>query len=104
MSELDKADEEELLLIISGLGMPDEGPNAEYKIDKECHECVNDLQRYLRRDNPHSMACHRALGKWRVLTKHLCPILQRAKDTALIFNVLKVIAAGSKSGKSFAAN
>ena len=91
MSELDKADEEELLLIISGLGMPDEGPNAEYKIDKECHECVNDLQRYLRRDNPHSMACHRALGKWRVLTKHLCPILQRAKDTALIFNVLKVI-------------
>merc|ERR1712185_501282 len=62
-------------------------------IGPECKDCVADLQRYLRRDDPMVMAAHRALGSWRVLQTHLLPLLQATgdSDTKLAFNVLKVI-------------
>ena len=59
-SDLDIQDEEELLLIVSGIG---EHVVAEgrYMIGTDCKDCVSDLQRYLRRDDPMVMAAHRAL-------------------------------------------
>ena len=91
-SDLDLQDEEELLLIISGMG---EHLQAEkrYMIGAECKDCISDLQRYLRRDDPMSLAAHRALGSWRVLQTHLVPLLQATgdSDTKLAFNCLKVI-------------
>ena len=96
-SELERIDEEELLLIISGLGMPQEptpeNPEPDYWVSDECRECLSDLQRYLRRDDPMVLAAHRALGSWRVLQTHLIPLLQATgdSDTKLAFNVLKVI-------------
>ena len=91
-SDLAPTDEEELLLIVSGMG---EHIVAEgrYMIGPECKDCVSDLQRYLRRDDPMVMAAHRALGQWRVLQTHLLPLLQAngGADPKLAFNVLKVI-------------
>ena len=96
-TDLDQTDEEELLLIVSGMGSlvqsasPDEP--AGYMIGADCKECIADLQRYLRRDDPMVMAAHRALGSWRVLQTHLIPLLGciGSTDTKLTFNVLKVI-------------
>ena len=44
-SDLDPADEEELMLIVSGLGMPQEG-GTEYWVSEhsECIDCISDLQ------------------------------------------------------------
>ena len=93
-TDLDERDEEELLLIVSGLGMPQEGEDgmSEYWVGDECSDCVADLQRYLRRDDPHVMATHRAVGAWRVLQTHLLPILcSPSTDTRLAFSVLKLV-------------
>ena len=62
-------------------------------IGAESKDCVSDLQRYLRRDDPMVMAAHRALGSWRVVQTHLIPLLQATgdSDSKLAFNVLKVI-------------
>ena len=76
-TELDGTDEEELLLIVSGLGTlhdATEDAPAEYWIGEDCKECVSDLQRYLRRDDPLVLATHRALGTWKVLQQHLLPL------------------------------
>ena len=91
-SDLDPQDEEELLLIVSGMGEHIVAENR-YMIGQECKDCVADLQRYLRRDDPMVMAAHRALGSWRVLQTHLIPLLQATgdSDVKLAFNVLKVI-------------
>ena len=78
-TELEPTDEEELLLIVSGMGTlhePVGDEPAEYWIGEDCKDCVADLQRYLRRDDPMSMAAHRALGSWRVLQQHLLPLLR----------------------------
>ena len=95
-TELERIDEEELLLIISGLGMPQEptpeNPEPDYWVSDECRECLSDLQRYLRRDNPNTMAFHRALGGWRVVQAHLLPILAKSgHDPKLVFSVLKIV-------------
>ena len=91
-SDLDIQDEEELLLIVSGIG---EHVVAEgrYMIGTDCKDCVSDLQRYLRRDDPMVMAAHRALGSWRTMQTHLLPLLTAIgdSDAKLTFNVLKVI-------------
>ena len=92
---LEQGDEEELLLIISGMGMAQPAANdeeGEYWVGEDCKECVSDLQRYLRRDDPDAMAFHRAIGHWRVLQQHLLPLLKWcADDLKIVFNVLKVI-------------
>lgn len=87
-----KQDEEELLLIVSGMGERIANENR-YLIGSECADCVADLQRYLRRDDPIVMAAHRALGSWHVLQTHLIPLLQATcdSDVKLSFNVLKLI-------------
>ena len=94
-TDLESTDEEELLLIVSGLVAKIEAPGEEprYMIGAESKDCVSDLQRYLRRDDPMVMAAHRALGQWRVVQTHLIPLLKtcRDADTKLAFNVLKVI-------------
>ena len=92
MSDLPRSDEEELLLIISGMGEHVEA-EGRYMVGPECKDCVADLQRYLRRDDPMVMAAHRALGQWRVLQTHLLPLLQANgdSDSRLTFSVLKVI-------------
>ena len=95
-TELDATDEEELLLIVSGMGTFHEAHDdqpAEYWIGEDCKECVADLQRYLRRDDPMVLAAHRALGSWRVLQQHLIPLLRvcSESDPKLCFNVLKVV-------------
>ena len=95
-TELPPNDEEELLLIVSGLGTLHEAVGdepAEYWIGEDCKECIGDLQRYLRRDDKMSMAAHRALGSWRVLQQHLLPLLKVCSDSdmKLCFNVLKVV-------------
>jgi hypothetical protein len=94
-TQLDPADEEELLLIVSGLGLTDASEGGKgYLVGSECSDCLRDMQRYLRRDDQHVLACHRALGAWRVLQTHLLPILRTCKnDPKLVFDVLKVGAA-----------
>eukprot|EP00965_Chrysotila_dentata_P143952 4754993-Pleurochrysis_carterae.AAC.3 len=137
-TDLDTADEEELLLIIGGLGMT--GDSGEYWLREkgECADALSDLQalrpsidlsakrplpatsadslgaqRYLRRDDPLVMGCHRALGAWRVLQTHLIPMLKllATDDSKLAFGVLKVLVKitmkpeqlGALSGASFLA-
>eukprot|EP00962_Isochrysis_galbana_P033620 scaffold11294_cov117-Isochrysis_galbana.AAC.7 len=93
-TQLDPEDEEELLLIVSGLGLIDASKGGTgYLVGSECSDCLRDMQRYLRRDDQHVLACHRALGAWRVLQTHLLPILRTCKnDSKLVFDVLKVAA------------
>ena len=83
------------MLIISGLVAKIDVPGEEprYMVGAESKECVSDLQRYLRRDDPMEMAAHRALGQWRVVQTFLVPLLRtcRDADAKLTFNVLKVI-------------
>ena len=94
-TDLDEGDEEELLLLISGMGMTQEaegGGASEYWVGEQVEECVSDLQRYMRRDDPHSMPTHRALGLWRTLQSHLLPMLRaKANDHKLVFEVLKLV-------------
>lgn len=94
-SELDPSDEEELLLIIAGMGLPqpaEEDGTVPYWRGEETSDCVSDLQRYLRRDDPYSMATHRALGMWRTMQLHLIPLLRTCTEEAsLVFNVLKLV-------------
>ena len=63
-TDLPEDDEEELLLLISGMGMSQqvEGGSTEYWVGEGVEECVSDLQRYMRRDDPFSMPTHRASG------------------------------------------
>jgi hypothetical protein len=63
-TDLDNDEEEELLLLVSGMGMTQqvEGGGTEYWVGEDVHDCVSDLQRYVRRDDPFSMKTHRALG------------------------------------------
>ncbi|KAL1499041.1 hypothetical protein AB1Y20_013557 [Prymnesium parvum] len=94
-TDLDPNDEEELLLIIAGMGFPqppsDDGV-IEYWIGEETHDCVSDLQRYLRRDDPHVMATHRALGLWKTMQLHLIPLLRTCgEEHKVAFNVLKLV-------------
>ena len=79
-TDLEDDEEEELLLLISGMGMTQqvEGGGTEYWVGEEVHECVSDLQRYVRRDDPFSMRTHRALGTWRTVQSHLLPMLPQA--------------------------
>ena len=63
-TDLEQTDEEELLLIVSGMGTVVQAQGDEpagYMVGDECKECVGDLQRYLRRDDQMVMAAHRAL-------------------------------------------
>jgi len=95
-TELDVTDEEELLLILAGMGTFHEAPDGappEYLIGEECKDCISDLQRYLRRDDPMKLAATRAVGSWRVLQNHLIPLLRVTadSDSKLCFEVLKVV-------------
>ena len=93
-TDLEDDEEEELLLLISGMGMTQqvEGGGTEYWVGEEVHECVSDLQRYVRRDDPFSMRTHRALGTWRTVQSHLLPMLRaKANDHKLVFEVLKLV-------------
>ena len=93
-TDLEDDEEEELLLLISGMGMTQqvEGGGTEYWVGEEVHECVSDLQRYVRRDDPGSMRTHRALGTWRTVQSHLLPMLRaKANDHKLVFEVLKLV-------------
>ena len=95
-TELDVTDEEELLLILAGMGTFHEAPDGappEYLIGEECKDCISDLQRYLRRDDPMKLAATRAVGSWRVLQQHLIPLLRVTADSdpKLCFEVLKVV-------------
>ena len=95
-TDLDEIQEEELLLIVSGMGTLHEAQGdvpAEYWIGEDCKECVADLQRFLRRDDNLVLAAHRALGSWRVLQQHLLPLLRVCADSdvKLCFSVLKLV-------------
>ena len=94
-TDLDPSDEEELLLIVAGMGFPqpaNEEGIIEYWICDETKDCVSDLQRYLRRDDPLMMSTHRALGTWKTMQLHLIPLLRTcADDLSIVFNVLKVV-------------
>ena len=93
-TDLDNDEEEELLLLISGMGMTQqvEGGGTEYWVGADAHECVSDLGRYVRREDPFSMKTHRALGTWRTVQSHLLPMLRaKANDHKLVFEVLKLV-------------
>ncbi|KAJ1620493.1 hypothetical protein T492DRAFT_888584, partial [Pavlovales sp. CCMP2436] len=87
-------DEDDLMMCVSGLGSAQKIDDGEqiYVPGEECLACLNDLQRYLRRDSPKEMAAHIKLGKWSVAKTHLLPMLiSQAHDQKLVFNVLKLL-------------
>ena len=90
MAQLDVDD---LMLCVSGIGSTNTIEEKRvYVPGEECLACLNDLQRYLRRDNPKEMAAHKQLGEWAVAKMHLLPmLLSQAHDGRLVFNLLKIL-------------
>jgi hypothetical protein len=82
-----------LLSLCSGLGAVRElpGGGSAYVRDDEALDCLVDLQRFLRRDDPSTRDCVRQLADWATLRGHIIPLMcTYAANFDLLFNATKV--------------
>lgn len=87
-------DFELLISVTTGLGrhVPTPGGPRVYAKDADCLNCLKDLTRFLRRDDPDTRDVFFELCKKQIPTAHLVPILTTyPDDTQLVFNALKVL-------------
>ena len=96
-------DEGHLLSLCSGLGGVRELPDGStaYVRDDEALDCLVDIQRFLRRDDPARRAVVCQLAEWNTLRGHIVPLMcTYASDFDLLFNATKVRARGAAAAPS----
>ena len=82
-----------LLGLVSGLGSVKQlaDGSAAYVADDEVLDCLYDIQRFLRRDEPASRGVVCQLADWNVLRQHVVPLLVTyASKFDIAFNAVKV--------------
>jgi hypothetical protein len=85
-----------LLGLVSGLGSVRQlaDGSAAYVADDEVLDCLYDIQRFLRRDEPSSRGVVCQLADWNVLRQHVVPLLVTyASKFDVAFNAVKVCGA-----------
>lgn len=83
----------EIIDICEGIGRvnPEDG---HFEKGEECLECIRDLQRAMRRDNPAVRRVFEMLCRWDIFRTHFVPlVLTEGKDFFLMFHLCKVMAA-----------
>ena len=84
-------DEDLLISVSGGLGRFDEDANV-YRKDADCLECLKDLQRFLRRDDPYTRDVFHRLCQWGLVATDLVPlVVQYQDDSDVVYNALKVL-------------
>lgn len=80
-------DVEELVEVVTGLGTfkRDKNQNIEYFIEDDTAECLQDIIRIIKRDDPREREAFKKLGEWNVIKKHIVPILCMPKQDRPIF-------------------
>ena len=69
------------LAVVAAIGMSEEvddgagGLATSFARGEDCLECINDVERWLRRDNPRTRDFWLQLGRWRVLQTKLLPLV-----------------------------
>ncbi|XP_021655710.2 uncharacterized protein LOC110646535 isoform X2 [Hevea brasiliensis] len=86
---------EDLSLICSGLGVPEEdesGNRIGYSKGENCLDNLKDLLRFLRRDDSQTRQVFKEVCKWKIVSKDLIPIIQFCRDDRnLVLNAVKVL-------------
>ena len=67
----------DLLACCSGIGA---SYDCQFRRGEECLECLHDIQRYLRHDDPDTQLYHRKLGEWNIVRTKLLPLALLYKD------------------------
>ena len=87
-----------LIAVVGGLGKKEEveeeggGGGGNYRADEDCVNCLQDLQRFLRRDDPHTRDAFHMLCAWNVPKNHILPILKGYHDQfEYAYNALKIM-------------
>ncbi|KAK9804992.1 hypothetical protein WJX73_009460 [Symbiochloris irregularis] len=91
---MDNFDQELLISVTGGLGswQQDESDLPFYAKDADCLDCLKDLQRFLRQDDPEHRPAFTALCKFNIARSDLVPlIISYADDMDLVYNALKVV-------------
>jgi Timeless protein len=82
-----------LLSLVSGLGSVKQlaDGSAAYVADEQCLDCLYDIQRFLRRDEPATRDVVCQLSDWNALRQHFVPLLVTyASKFDVAFNATKV--------------
>eukprot|EP00958_Prasinococcus_capsulatus_P003451 scaffold312_cov354-Prasinococcus_capsulatus_cf.AAC.4 len=85
--------QEDLILLSNGLGryVPQLDGEEIYEVQADTLECLQDLARFLRRDNPETRDTFFVLGRWNVVKKHLIPlIMTQQHNEKLVLAAIKV--------------
>eukprot|EP00894_Picocystis_sp_ML_P005544 jgi/Pico_ML_1/56061/g1656.t2 len=84
-----------LIAVVGGLGKVVEEEEDEgkiYQADQDCVNCLKDLQRFLRRDDPYTRDAFHMLCTWNVPKNHILPILKGYHDQfEYAYNALKIM-------------
>eukprot|EP00743_Colponemidia_sp_Colp-15_P007910 GILK01008568.1.p1 GENE.GILK01008568.1~~GILK01008568.1.p1 ORF type:complete len:1379 (-),score=332.12 GILK01008568.1:34-4131(-) len=87
--------ETEIIACVQGLGglrETEDGVEV-YVKGEDCIECIRDLMRYVRRDDPETLEVHKQLGGFCTLQDDLIPlILAYREESELVFAVTKMLA------------
>lgn len=84
-------DLELLLSLANGLGQTSKETGA-YEKSEDCVECLRDIQRFLRRDDPANRPAFCRLASWHTVRADILPILSTyPRDAALVYECLKVL-------------
>ncbi|XP_078431748.1 timeless family protein isoform X2 [Wolffia australiana] len=93
--QLRAMDSEGLSSICAGLGYrreDAEGSLLEYEKGEYCLDNLKDLQRFLRRDDPHTREVFKEICKWNVVSRDLIPLMEAYQtDRSLVINGVKVL-------------
>lgn len=93
--EMAYVDVDLLIAVVGGLGKVVEEEEDEgkiYQADQDCVNCLKDLQRFLRRDDPYTRDAFHMLCTWNVPKNHILPILKGYHDQfEYAYNALKIM-------------
>eukprot|EP00793_Prasinoderma_coloniale_P002065 PRCOL_00002573-RA len=82
--------EEDLLTVCEGLGHFDRD-TGEYLLEEDTLECLQDVQRMLRRDDPQRRPTYRLCAELQVLKKHIVPLMTlHGHEPKMLLAALKV--------------
>ncbi|KAK9840302.1 hypothetical protein WJX74_007181 [Apatococcus lobatus] len=86
-------DRELLLSVAGGLGsrVKSSAGSSLYTRSDDCHECLQDLQRFLREDDVETREAFFAINQSNICRTDICPLIEAcSEDTKLVYSALKV--------------